>query len=137
MQHFARVFVNFFVGFAVVFATEGWLGATITDPRAGVLLPLGLTILVMPTAVRGLQLARAVTGLLQMGKLVQWFVFWLFPVIALKLAAWFLPDFVTVSAAWLSGLVVLAVVVGLNSLTTDDGIKRSWLPMRMPQRPRD
>ncbi len=135
MQHLFRVCVNFFVGFAVVFATDGWAGATITDPRAGVLLPMALT-LTAPLAAFSLQLGRKLLGLMQMGKLIQMFIFWLYPVLGLLIAAWLLPSFVTVSAAWLSGLVVLGVVTGLNELTAKDGIKRSWLPMRMPNRPR-
>ena len=131
MQHFARVFVNFFVGFAVVFATGA--GATITDPAAGVLLPLGLTALTMPTAVVGLQGCRALTGLMQMGRLFQMFVFWLMPVLGLLIAAWALPGYVTVSSASLAGVVILAVVTGLNYLTTDmHGMKRSWLPKKWP-----
>jgi hypothetical protein len=131
MQHFARVFVNFFVGFAVVFATGA--GVTYVDPSAGVLLPLGLTALTMPVAVLGLQGCRAVTGLMQMGRLFQMFVFWLLPTLGLALAAWALPVYVTVTSASLAGLVVLAVVTGLNYLTTDmHGMKRSWLPKRWP-----
>ncbi len=131
MQHFARVFVNFFVGFAVVFATGA--GVTYINPSVGVLLPLGLTALTMPTAVLGLQGCRAVTGLMQMGRLFQMFVFWLMPTLGLLLAAWALPGYVTVSSASLAGLVVLAVVTGLNYLTTDmHGMKRSWLPKRWP-----
>ena len=134
MQHFARVFVNFFVGFAVVFATGA--GIKFVDPSAGFLLPLGLAALTMPAAVLGLQGCRAVTGLMQMGRLFQMFVFWLMPTIGLLLAAWALPAYVTVTSASLAGLVVLAVVTGLNYLTTDmHGMKRSWLPKRWPNTP--
>lgn len=131
MRHFARVFVNFFVGFAVVFATAA--GATITDPAAGILLPLGLTVVTMPAAVLGLQGCRAVTGLMQMGRLFQMFVFWLMPVLGLLLAAWAFPTYIAVTSASVAGLVILAVVTGLNYLTTDmHGMKRSWLPKRWP-----
>ena len=133
MRHFARVFVNFLVGYFVVFAINA--GATTASPMSwsGLHLPLGLTVVTMPAAVLGLQGCAAVTGLMQMGRLFQMFVFWLMPVLGLLLAAWALPGYIAVTSASVAGVVILAVVTGLNYLTTDmHGMKRSWMPKKWP-----
>lgn len=131
-RHFYNM-IGYFVGAAALTLLLGFgveaaglmsgAGAALIIGIVGLVFGLGATIAL-----------RALFGLMQTGRILQYVSFFLGSWLGVALAALLISTLV-VTHAWLAGLVVFAVAFGAATATGEVPIKgRTWLPMRMPKR---
>ena len=139
MQHLWKMFFYFLAAAAVT--TVFGLGVT-----AGDVLPTALaTVLVSAGAlIGGVGLTigmRALFGLMQVGRLLQYTAFWLSAALSLKIigiiGGLLIAASLTVNSALLAGFTILAIEFPAATITGEVPTKgRTWLPMKMKSPPK-
>lgn len=131
-RHFLNM-IGYFVAAAAAILLLGFnvtagsflagLGSAVIIGATGLIVGLGVTIAL-----------RAVFGLMQTGRIIQYLCFWAGTWLGLSIASFLIPALVVGSAVGAS-LAIFALAFGAATLTGEVPWKgRTWLPMRMPKR---
>lgn len=139
MQHLWKMFFYFLAAAAVT--TVFGLGVT-----AGDVLPTALAAVLVSAGalIGGVGLTigmRALFGLMQVGRLLQYTAFWLSAALSLKLVGiiggLLFAASLTVNSALLAGFTVFAIAFAAATITGEVPTKgRTWLPMKMKSPPK-
>ncbi len=139
MQHLWKMFFYFLAAAAVT--TVFGLGVT-----AGDVLPTALAAVLVSAGalIGGVGLTigmRALFGLMQVGRLLQYTAFWLSAALSLKIigiiGGLLFAVSLTVNSALLAGFTVFAIAFAAATITGEVPTKgRTWLPMKMKSPPK-
>lgn len=139
MQHLWKMFFYFLAAAAVT--TVFGLGVT-----AGDVLPTALAAVLVSSGalIGGVGLTigmRALFGLMQVGRLLQYTAFWLSAALSLKIigiiGGLLFAASLTVNSALLAGFTVFAIAFTAATITGEVPTKgRTWLPMKMKSPPK-
>ncbi len=139
MQHLWKMFFYFLAAAAVT--TVFGLGVT-----AGDVLPTALAAVLVSAGalIGGVGLTigmRALFGLMQVGRLLQYTAFWLSAALSLKIigiiGGLLFAASLTVNSALLAGFTVFAIAFAAATITGEVPTKgRTWLPMKMKSPPK-
>lgn len=139
MQHLWKMFFYFLAAAAVttVFGLGVSAGDVLPTALAAVLVSAGALI-----GGVGLTIGmRALFGLMQVGRLLQYTAFWLSAALSLKIigiiGGLFFAASLTVNSALLAGFTVFAIAFAAATITGEVPTKgRTWLPMKMKSPPK-